>query len=159
MNAFISQNIAWHLIKIWRSRGMFLTNTKLPFSLYIYLKLKRCKAVQNRLKIKWGLMATFNIMKWVVTGWNILLKIICTSEGFRTSCRLHSSVLWEVKALPPLLNTLHTSKFPDAVMLDWCRAASHRSAFKNYSLLHHFLFGVFSCIDLYSYCLVTLLAT
>lgn len=47
---------------------MFLANTKLPFSLYIYLKLKRCKAVQNRLQIKCGLMATFNIMKWVVTG-------------------------------------------------------------------------------------------
>lgn len=132
MNAFISQNITCHLIKRWRSGSMFLTNTKLCFSLYIYLNLKRCKAVQNVLKIKWGLMATFNIMKWVVTSWNVLLKIICTSEGFRTSCRLHNSALWEVKALPPLPNTLPVSKFPDAIALDWCRAALHTSAFKNY---------------------------
>lgn len=132
MNTLISQNIAWHLRKRWKSGSMFLTNNKLPFTLYIYLKLKRCKPVQNILKIKWGLAATFNVMKWVVTGWNALLRIICTSKGFRTSCRLHNSALWEVKALLPLPNALPTSKFPGAITPDWCRAASHTSAFKNY---------------------------
>lgn len=129
MNALISQNSAWHFIKRWRSGSIFLTI--LPFPLYIYLKLKRCKAVQNILKIKWGLTATFSIMKWVVTGWNVLMNIICTSEGFRTSCRLHSSTLWEMKALRPLPTTMPNSRFPHAIMLDWCRAALHTSAFKN----------------------------